>query len=71
MLSVLTASGDLVTRFITDTDGKFKVSLAPGEYILRPVSPENMPLPTAQEQPFTVFSDKFTELIVTYDSGIR
>jgi hypothetical protein len=70
-LSVLTTSGDLVTRFTTDTDGKFKVSLVPGEYILRPETPENMALPIAQEQPFNVISGQFTELNVSYDSGIR
>lgn len=70
-LSILTASGDKVTRIVTDADGNFRANLAPGSYILRPETPQNQPLPHAQEQQFTVTAGKFTEIPVTYDSGIR
>jgi hypothetical protein len=70
-LIILTASGDKVARIVTDADGNFRVSLAPGDYILRPETPPNQPLPIAQEQQFTVAKGQFAELRVTYDSGIR
>ena len=70
-LSILTASGDKVARITTDAEGKFRVSLLPGEYILRPETPADQPLPFAKEQQFTVAAGQFTELAVTYDSGIR
>jgi hypothetical protein len=70
-LDVLTASGDPVTRITTDAECNFRVSLVPGGYILRPESPGKRPLPTAQEQQFTVVAGQFTELLVTFDSGIR
>ena len=70
-LTVLTISSDKVTRFTTDEDGQFRVNLAPGDYILRPESPDQMGLPYGVEQPFTVGEGQFTELRVMYDSGIR
>jgi hypothetical protein len=70
-LSILAASGDKVARIVTDADGNFRISLVPGDYILQPETPENQPLPIAQEQQFTVTAGQFTELLVTYDSGIR
>jgi hypothetical protein len=70
-LTVLTPSGDKITRFTTDEEGQFRVNLAPGQYILHPESPDDMGLPYGIEQTFTVEEGQFTELLVTYDSGIR
>jgi hypothetical protein len=70
-LIILTVSGDKVARIVADADGNFRVSLLPGNYILQPETPQNQPLPSAQEQTFTVVTGRFTELNVTYDSGIR
>lgn len=70
-LSILTVSGAPVTRIETNAEGKFRVALAPGDYLLRPETPGNRPMPNAQEQKFTVTTGQFTELQVTYDSGIR
>jgi hypothetical protein len=70
-LVLLTASGERVTTISTDTDGRFRVSLSPGDYILRPETPQNQPLPMAQDQQFSVVAGRFTELNVSYDSGIR
>jgi len=38
-------------------------------YILHPESPGVMPV--APEQTFSILSGQFTQLTVTYDSGIR
>ena len=68
-LTVMSPSGRVVLRFRTEPDGRFHVPLAPGDYILHPESPNVMPF--APDQPFTVVPGQFTEVIVTYDSGIR
>ncbi len=70
-LTVLTLDGREVTRFKTDAEGKFTVNLPPGDYVLHPETPENNSLPFAPDVPFTVIPDEFTNIIVTYDSGIR
>ena len=70
-LTVLTLSGQRVTRFTTEADGTFRVNLAPGDYSLHPESPDDMGLPYGVEQNFTVEEGQFTELLVMYDSGIR
>jgi len=71
-LTVLDSSGTReIARFQTDTEGRFRLPIAPGNYILRPETPENMPLPIAPEQNFTVTDGQFTQISVTYDSGIR
>ncbi|MBI2758521.1 MAG: hypothetical protein HYX49_07560 [Chloroflexi bacterium] len=58
-----------VIQFKTDANGYFRVALAPGEYILRPESPNVMP--RAAEILFTVTDHQFTRVDVVYDSGIR
>lgn len=67
--TVLTPAGDKVTQFQTDANGAFKIALAPGDYILHPESANVMPY--AAEQTFVVLAGQFTQLSVTYDSGIR
>jgi hypothetical protein len=68
-LMVLRPNGQEVMRFETDKDGRFRVALPPGEYILHPESHNVMPF--AAEQTFTVSPGEFTQVIVNYDSGIR
>ena len=71
-LTVLDSSGAReIARFQTDTEGRFRLPLAPGNYILHPETPENIPMPIAPEQNFIVTDGQFTQIIVTYDSGIR
>jgi hypothetical protein len=68
-LTVLSPDGREIVQVQTDEQGRFKIPLEPGEYILRPESPNALPF--ASEQPFTVEAGKFTTLVVHYDSGIR
>ena len=68
-LTVLKPNGQKVIRFETDGEGRFRVALTPGEYVLHPESPNVMPY--AAEQTFTVLSGQFTQVVVNYDSGIR
>jgi hypothetical protein len=68
-LTVLTRSGKKVTQFQTDENGRFRVNLSAGDYVLHPESPNSLPF--AADIPFTVNEHKFTQLEISYDSGIR
>ena len=68
-LTVNNSNGREIAKVQTDEQGRFKIPLEPGEYILHPESPNVMPY--ASEQTFTVVSGKFTQITVNYDSGIR
>src|SRR5258706_2009986 len=70
-LSILAASGQKISQFTTDAEGKFRISLNPGDYILVPESPNSSALPIGREQSFTVIAGQFTQLSISYDSGIR
>jgi len=60
-----------VKQFTTDTAGNFRIPLAPGSYILHPLTPANQPIPIGRDQPFRVVQGQFTRIKVVYDSGIR
>ena len=68
-LTVNSSNGIQITQFQTDEQGRFKVPLAPGEYILHPESPNGLPF--AGDQPFIIETGRYTQLTVHYDSGIR
>lgn len=70
-ITVNSLGGKRVVQFQTDEQGNFNIPLAPGEYILHPETPEDAPLPFAEEQHFTVKPGEYTRLTVQYDSGIR
>lgn len=69
MITVLDATGDQVTQFQSDVRGQFHVPLNPGAYTLRPESPDGFT--RAGEQRVVVSGGQFTQVIITYDSGIR
>ena len=58
-----------ISSFSSDKDGKFKVKLAPGTYVLVPV--RNNTYPQASSQKVIVESNKFTQVNISFDSGIR
>ena len=68
-LVVNNSNGREVAKVQTDEQGRFKIPLEPGEYILHPESPNVMPF--ADEQVFVVEAGRFTQVNITYDSGIR
>lgn len=68
-ITILDEEGQTVTRFRSDMDGKFRVSLKPGRYTLIPESPG--PPPHAAKQVVTVPEGEFIQVRVNYDSGIR
>lgn len=58
-----------LTRFTSDIQGNFEVILAPGNYLLEPVLKDN--LPYGRPQTITVEKDKFTQITISYDTGLR
>lgn len=59
-----------VGRIKTDKDGSYKIALAPGTYILE-TSPQKTGIARGMPQSVTIEADKFTELNLHFDSGIR
>ena len=68
-VGVESASGRLVTRFETGEDGRFRVGLRPGHYILVPESGD--PFPIASEQAVDVIPGVYAEVMINFDTGIR
>ncbi len=60
-----------VRTFTTDEDGRFRVALAPGEYYIEPQPPNPGAPPTGMPQTVTVPPDRFVQITIEYDSGIR
>jgi len=68
-LTITSRNGVQVAQFQSDEQGRFRVSLVPGEYVLHPESPNGIPF--AGDQSFTVETGRYTQLTIHYDSGIR
>ncbi len=69
VLTVNSSNERMIVQVKTDEQGRFKIPLAPGEYILHPESPNGLPF--ASDQIFVVEAGVFTQIVVNYDSGIR
>jgi len=69
VLTVNSPEGEKIVQAQTDEEGRFRIPLKPGRYILHPESPNNYPF--ADEQSFTVEEGEYTQVTVNYDSGIR
>jgi len=63
--------GDELTRVTSAEDGRFEVALMPGSYTLVPQSPNAGAPPQAGEQQVEVVGGEYTEVLISYDSGIR
>lgn len=71
VLVVATPDGVEVARTTSDGDGRFALSLAPGAYRLEPQPVEGL-MGTAAPIEFSVeLGGPTTELLVSYDTGIR
>ena len=68
-VQVRNASGGSVTRFRTGDDGRFRVGLRPGHYVLVPESGD--PFPVASEQEVDVAAGVYSEVVISFDTGIR
>jgi hypothetical protein len=70
-IRVVNQSGDLVTTAHAGQDGRFTVHVEPGSYVLKPQSPTSKPFPFGKDTPVSVRPHHFTEVTVTFDTGIR
>ena len=68
-IRVLDASGHEVAMVESDAEGRFRVPLSPGSYVLRPESPGRYP--RASEQRVVVRPGDMTDVAIVYDSGMR
>lgn len=69
-ITVKTADGkEEVTHFTSASDGRFKITLEPGKYLLVPVN--GKPYPRGAPQNVSVRAGKFTTVTVMYDTGMR
>jgi len=68
-INVRNSGGGFVTRIRSGEDGRFRVGLRPGLYVLDPMSGD--PFPTAGDQEVEVEEGVYTEVTVSFDTGIR
>jgi hypothetical protein len=68
-IAVIDIAGKQVATVQSDAEGKFRVELPPGTYVLRPLSPAMYP--RANEQRAVVRRDEVTQVDIIYDSGRR
>jgi hypothetical protein len=61
--------GRTVTRVRSGENGRFRVGLRRGTYRLDPESGD--PLPSATEQEVEVEAGRYTEVVISFDTGIR
>ena len=68
-IDVRTPGGDLVTRVRSGADGRFRVGLRAGRYVLDPEPGD--PFPVASTQDVEVPEGSWIEVTVLFDTGIR
>lgn len=61
-----------IARFTSDENGQFHVKLTPGVYLLKPISGGSYPkFPICSSPTVKVEPNKFTETIISCDTGMR
>jgi len=68
---VKVSGGQIVKTFTSDTQGKFYVEIAPGEYIIRRASNVNIFPSCADTEAFMVRANSNAEVNISCDTGIR
>jgi len=68
-ITLRNGGGTVVTRFRTGADGRFRVGLRPGDYVLDPESGD--PFPTASPMEVEVEAGVYTDVVISFDTGIR
>lgn len=71
-LVILRASdGSEVKRVETGSDGRFRVAVPPGTYVVGPPKGTGRRLPRGGEETVTVVSGRFAQVTINFDSGMR
>jgi hypothetical protein len=68
---VLAATGMVLTVVISEADGRFRVGLPPGSYVLNAVNLTGAPYPRSNPVDVVVHSGAYTDITVSFDSGIQ
>ena len=68
-ITVLDQSGHEVAVIDSDVEGKFRIALPPGTYVLRPESPAFYP--RASQRRVEVGPHRMSQVDIVYDSGMR
>lgn len=69
-ITILDSRGVRVRQFQTDEQGRFQIPLKPGTYTLVP-EPSDILVPHADPESVQVREASYTEVTVSYDSGMR
>lgn len=64
-------SDELVTTFSSSDDGRFRVALPPGDYVIVPRPAPSFALSAGAPQTVAVRDGQWTEVTIEYDTGIR
>ena len=64
-------NGRVVATFRSDAQGRFRVHLAPGSYLVVPGSDAPIISPSGQAKPVVVGPDGLTSVRLEFDTGIR
>jgi hypothetical protein len=68
-VTLVDGGGGYVTRFRTGQDGRFRVGLHSGDYTLVPDAGE--PFPTSSPVDAPVVAGAYTDVVLSFDTGIR
>jgi hypothetical protein len=64
--------GEEIAREHADQNGRFEIALEPGTYLIVPLPPQaNASLPRGKTETVEVPVNRFMEVVVKYDTGIR
>lgn len=64
-------STNVIATTRSGDDGRFRIALGPGDYVLDPVEIGDRPFPRGGPVEVTVRADEFAEVTITLDTGIR
>jgi hypothetical protein len=64
-------SGDVAAVVVSDAEGRFRVELPPGLYIVDPGQPLLVTDPQAEPDTVEVEAGRFSQVVVKFDSGVR
>ncbi|MEM7280944.1 MAG: carboxypeptidase-like regulatory domain-containing protein [Pseudomonadota bacterium] len=60
-----------VVKIVSDKDGKFELSLPPGDYVIVPAKDTPVPFPHTQTTQVVVPTDGYAEVTIRLDTGMR
>ena len=65
------AGGRVIARVTSDADGRFRISLPPGSYVVHAINLSGGLYPRSAPVNVTVRSGRYTAVAVSFDSGIQ